>query len=52
MKLTETDEEITFKRPDNSANNLLFGTLYVDVHGVMEVINLKKNIKCDLICHK
>jgi hypothetical protein len=36
LMLTETGEHITFKRPDNSANNLVFGTLFVDVHGVDE----------------
>jgi len=46
--LTETNEHITFKRPDNSANNLLYGTLYVDVHGEVEVINVTKNIKVNI----
>lgn len=43
--LTETKEHILFKRPDNSANNLLMGNLYVDVHGDIEVTNMTKNIK-------
>ena len=45
IDLTETKEHILFKRPDNSANNLLVGTLYVDVHGEIEVTNVTKNIK-------
>ena len=45
LHLTETDEHIIIKRPDNSANNLIMGTLYVDVHGTMEVTNITKNIK-------
>lgn len=52
MKLTDTNEEITIKRPDNSANNLIMGTLYVDVHGTMEITNVTKNIKVELICHR
>ena len=44
--LTDTNEHILIKRPDNSANNLIMGTLYVDVHGVMEITNITKNIKC------
>ncbi len=44
INLTETGEHITFKRPDNSANNLVFGTLYVDVHGVAEIKNETKGI--------
>ena len=43
--LTETNEHITFKRPDNSANNLVFGTLFVDVHGIAEIKNETKGIK-------
>lgn len=43
--LTETNDHILFKRPDNSANNLLMGNLYVDVHGDIEVRNVTKNIK-------
>ena len=46
--LTETNEHITFKRPDNSANNILYGTLYVDVHGEVEVINVTKKIKVNI----
>ena len=45
LMLTETNEHITFKRPDNSANNLVFGTLFVDVHGIAEIKNETKGIK-------
>jgi hypothetical protein len=48
MVLTDTNEQITIKRPDNSANNLIMGKLYVDVHGELEVTNLTKNIKVKL----
>jgi hypothetical protein len=44
--LNDTNEHILIKRPDNSANNLIMGTLYVDVHGLMEITNITKNIKC------
>ncbi len=43
--LTDTNEHITIKRPENSANNLIIGTLYIDVHGIVEVHNVTKNIK-------
>jgi len=52
IKLTDTNEEITIKRPDNSANNLIMGKVYVDVHGTMEITNVTKNIKVELICHR
>ncbi|CDW78336.1 oxysterol-binding protein [Stylonychia lemnae] len=52
MILTEGNEHIIIKRPDNSANNLVVGTLYVDVHGKLEVINITKNIKCILTIHR
>ena len=52
LRLTETNEHITFKRPDNSANNLIFGTLYVDVHGEAEVINRTKDIKAIIKIHR
>ena len=48
LKLVDTDELILIKRPDTSAHNLIFGTLYVDVHGTVEFTNIKKNIKCVL----
>jgi hypothetical protein len=50
--LTDTNEHIIIKRPDNSANNLIMGKLYVDVHGTMEVTNLTKNIKAVLTIHR
>ncbi len=46
--LTQTKEHFLFKRPDNSANNLLYGNLYVDVHGLAEVTNVTKNIKVNI----
>jgi len=48
MILTDTNEHIIIKRPENSANNLIMGKLYIDVHGKMEVTNLTKNIKVEL----
>ena len=48
LKLTDTDEVILCKRPNTSAHNLIFGTLYVDVHGTCEITNVTKNIKCVL----
>jgi Oxysterol-binding protein len=52
MFLTDTNEHIIIKKPDNSANNLIMGKLYVDVHGKLEVTNLTKNIKCTLNIHR
>lgn len=52
MILTDTNEHIIIKRPDNSANNLVVGKLYVDVHGKMEITNKTKNIKCILTIHR
>lgn len=52
MILTDTNEHIIIKRPDNSANNLVMGKLYVDVHGKMEVHNITKNIKVELTIHR
>jgi Oxysterol-binding protein len=52
MILTDTNEHIIIKRPDNSANNLVVGKLYVDVHGKMEVTNITKKIKCVLNIHR
>jgi len=52
MFLTETNEQIRIKRPDNSANNLIMGKLYVDVHGKLEVTNVTKNIKVELTIHR
>ena len=40
MFLTDTNEHLVIKRPDNSANNLIIGKLYVDVHGTLEVNNI------------
>ena len=50
--LTDTNELIIIKRPDNSANNLIIGTLYVDVHGTLELENITKGIKCTLVIHR
>ena len=52
MYLTDTNEHIIIKRPDNSANNLIMGKLYVDVHGTLEVTNLTKNVTCKLTIHR
>lgn len=52
MILTDTNEHIIIKRPDNSANNLIVGKLYVDVHGKMEVTNITKNIKSEITIHR
>lgn len=52
MVLTETNEHIIIKRPDNSANNLIVGKLYVDVHGKMEITNITKGIKVELTIHR
>ena len=38
---TDTDETILITRPKNSANNLIMGHLYIDVHGDMILENQK-----------
>jgi hypothetical protein len=35
------DEVISITRPDNSANNLLMGTIYLDVHGDLILTNMR-----------
>lgn len=52
MVLTDTNEHIIIKRPDNSANNLIMGKLYVDVHGTMEISNITSGAKCTLTIHR
>lgn len=52
LRLTDTDEHILIQRPNTSAHNLIFGNLYVDVHGAMEITNVTKNIKCSLNIHR
>lgn len=52
LYLTESNEHFVIKRPDNSANNLIVGKLYVDVHGKLEITNLTKDIKCTLNIHR
>ena len=42
------NEHISIKRPDNSANNLIAGNIYVDVHGKLIAINHSKGIKCEV----
>lgn len=52
MHLTETNEHIIIKRPDNSANNLIVGKLYIDVHGKMEITNITKDIRVIINIHR
>ena len=52
MILTDTNEHIIIRRPDNSANNLIMGKLYVDVHGTMELNNITTGAKCTLTIHR
>jgi len=52
MILTDTNEHLVIKRPDNSANNLIVGRLYVDVHGTLEVENITKGHKAVLTIHR
>lgn len=52
MTLTDTNEHIIIKRPDNSANNLVVGKMYVDVHGKMEITNITKGIKVSIYIHR
>lgn len=35
-----------------SANNLIIGKIYIDVHGQYEVINHTKNIKAEVKIHR
>ena len=52
MILTDTNEHLTIRRPDNSANNLIVGRLYVDLHGNLEVNNLTRGTKVNLFIHR
>jgi len=52
LKLIESNEHFIIKRPDNSGNNLIIGTIYVDVHGTLEITNVTKNIKAVLNIHR
>ena len=52
LYLTETKEHFIIRRPDNSANNIIVGKLYVDVHGKFEITNVTKNIKCEINIHR
>lgn len=52
INLTNSGEHIVIKRPDGSANNLIIGKLYIDVHGTLEVTNVTKNLKCVLNIHR
>ena len=46
--ITEFDELYHIKRPDNSANNIIFGQLYVDMHGEMCIKNTKTKEYCKI----
>lgn len=50
--MTDTNEHIVVKLPDTSANNLILGTIYVDLHGKCEVLNLNTGEKCELTCFR
>jgi hypothetical protein len=52
MYLTQYGDHMIIKRPENSANNLIIGTLYVDMHGKMEVTNLTTGSKADFYVHR
>ena len=52
MILTDTNEHLVIKRPDNSANNLIMGKLYVDMHGNLEVNNITTGAKANLLVHR
>jgi len=50
--MTSTNEHFVIQRPDNSANNIIVGKMYIDVHGTLEVINLTKGHKATLYIHR
>ena len=52
MILTDTNEHLVIKRPDNSANNLIIGKLYGAVHGTLEIQNLTRGTKAVLTIHR
>jgi hypothetical protein len=52
MFLTKTGDHMIIKRPENSANNLIIGTLYVDMHGKLEVTNLTTGSKAEFNIHR
>lgn len=48
----DTNETISILRPDNSANNILVGTLYVDTHGELSLRNLNSNESAKINFHR
>lgn len=52
MILTDSGDHLVIKRPDNSANNLVIGKLYVDIHGNCEVENITKGYKSNFFIHR
>ena len=52
MILTDTNEHLVIKRPDNSANNLIIGKLYVDLHGNCDIDNLTTGEKARIFIHR
>lgn len=41
VRLKSTGEHFVIERPTSSVNNLIFGEMYVEHHGMMTVRNLK-----------
>lgn len=52
MFFTRTNDHYIIQRPENSANNLILGTLYVDLHGKMDMTNLNTGSKANLYVHR
>ena len=46
VRLKSTQEHFIIERPSSSANNLIFGEMYIDTHGTMVVKNLKTGDTC------
>ena len=48
MFLKKFNEYLKIVRPDTSANNIISGNIYVDIHGKMEIVNMTKNYRCEI----
>jgi hypothetical protein len=48
VRLKTTNEHFIIERPNSSVNNLIFGEIYVEHHGLMTSKNLKTGDVCSM----
>lgn len=48
VRLKATGEHFIIERPTSSVNNLIFGEMYVEHHGIMTVKNLTNGDVCEI----